>query len=220
MSDVPRVLLADEQLTDRRAVRGVLEEDGFDVCAEASDATNAIVAARGERPDLCLIAVLLPGGGIRTAAEIASHDPGAAIVMLAETGSRDHLLDSVRAGAVGYLRKDMDPRRIPAALRGVLRGEAAIPRDLTASLVKEFRARGRRRRVVGKVGAAELTPREWEVAELLEDGVTTGYIAERLMVSPVTVRRHISSVLTKLGVANREEARALLLLSDPGGREA
>jgi DNA-binding NarL/FixJ family response regulator len=218
MRDVPRVLLADEHPAERRDLRDLLEEEGFEVCAEASDATNTIVAARRELPDLCLIAVLLPGGGIRAAAEIASHHPRAAIVMLTETDNRDHLLDSVRAGAVGYLRRDMDPQRVPAALRGVLRGEAAIPRDLTAALVKEFQARGRRRSVVGRAGAAELTPREWEVAELLQDGVTTGYIAERLMVSPVTVRRHISSVLAKLGVANREEARALLL-SDSGGRE-
>jgi DNA-binding NarL/FixJ family response regulator len=213
MSAGPRVIVAEQDPSVRAAVRALLEGDGFTVCAEASDATNTIAAALRERPDLCLIAVMLPGGGIRAAAEIVSMVPGTAVVMLTESPDRRHLLDSVRAGAIAYLLNDTNPERIPATLRGVPHGEAAIPRALTAWLVSEYQARKRRGAVVGKAGAAELTDREWEVVELMLDDVSTGYIAERLLVSPVTVRRHISSALRKLGVSTREEARALL--NDP-----
>ena len=100
--------------------------------------------------------------------------------------------------------------RIPAALRGVLAGEAAIPPTLVASLVKELQSHGSRRMVVGNNGPVDLTDREWEVLELMRQGNSTSQIGKRLFISPVTVRRHISSTLGKLGVSSREEALALI----------
>jgi DNA-binding NarL/FixJ family response regulator len=142
--------------------------------------------------------------------EIAAEAPGTSIVVLTDSHDRGHFFDALRAGAVGYLLKNMDPERIPHALRGVLAGEAAIPRTLVASLVSEFRTQGRRRLVVGRRGRAELTRREWEVAELMLDGLETQRIGKRLYLSPITVRRHVSSIVGKLGVRDRGEAVDLL----------
>jgi DNA-binding NarL/FixJ family response regulator len=210
MSAAPRVLIADEQPTIRAAVRRLLEQDGFTVCGEASDAESAVDAARGQRPDICLIGELMPGSGIRATRRITTALPETAVVILTASESREHLVDAIRAGAVGYLLKGMDPEQVPSVLRGVLAGEAAIPRTLVARLVGEMHTHGRRRVIAGKRGSVDLTGREWEVLELMCDGLGTAEIAERLFVSPVTVRRHISAIRGKLGVKARAEAVALV----------
>jgi DNA-binding NarL/FixJ family response regulator len=130
--------------------------------------------------------------------------------MLATSESDADLFDGLRAGASGFLLMDTDPRRLPYALRGVLAGEAAIPRRLVARLVEEFRSQGRRRLVAHGAGRAELTSREWQVLELMRDGLTTREAAARMFVSPVTVRRHLSAITSKLGVADRHAAVRLL----------
>ena len=202
-----RVLLADDHPASRAGVRAVLEAHGFEVVGEVGDAAAAIDAAQRERPDLCLLDIHMPGSGIHAAAEISRALPETAIVMLTVSRSDDDLFDALRAGASGYLLKDMDPARIPHALRGVLEGEAALPRSLTARLVDEFRHRGRRRIVPlkGERGV-ELTSREWQVLELMKEGLTTAEIAGRLFVTRVTVRRHVGSILRKLRVGSRQEA--------------
>jgi DNA-binding NarL/FixJ family response regulator len=210
VSRAPRVLIADDQPTMRASVRRVLERDGFTVCGEASDAEAAVEVALRERPDICLMSVLMPGSGIRATRRIATALPETAVVVLTASERRDHLVDAIRAGAVGYLLKGMDPKQLPSVLRGVLAGEAAIPRTLVARLVGEMQAHGRRRVIAGERGSVDLTGREWEVLELLCEGLGTGEIAERLFVSPVTVRRHISAIRRKLGVDNREAAIALV----------
>ena len=202
-----RVLLADDHPASRAGVRAVLEAHGFEVVGEVGDAAAAIDAAQRERPELCLLDIHMPGSGIHAAAEISRALPETAIVMLTVSRSDDDLFDALRAGASGYLLKDMDPARIPHALRGVLEGEAALPRSLTARLVDEFRHRGRRRIVPlkGERGV-ELTSREWQVLELMKEGLTTAEIAGRLFVTRVTVRRHVGSILRKLRVGSRQEA--------------
>ena len=202
-----RVLLADDHPASRAGVRAVLEAHGFEVVGEVGDASAAIDAAQRERPELCLLDIHMPGSGIHAAAEISRALPETAIVMLTVSRSDDDLFDALRAGASGYLLKDMDPARIPHALRGVLEGEAALPRSLTARLVDEFRHRGRRRIVPlkGERGV-ELTSREWQVLELMKEGLTTAEIAGRLFVTRVTVRRHVGSILRKLRVGSRQEA--------------
>ena len=134
---------------------------------------------------------------------------------MAATRDDGTMLDVVRAGAVGYLLKDMDPERLRFALLGVTQGEAALPRVLVARLMLEFRLRDSRRRLVAARGnEAELTCREWDVLSLLADGASTQEIAASLGVSAVTVRRHISGVLRKLGVNSREAAVELLRPAD------
>jgi len=212
VSDGPfRVLIADDHPPTRAGVKAALEKDGFVVCAQAADARAAIEAARSERPDVCLLDIHMPGDGIHAAETISRELPDAAVVMLTVSRTDADLFNALRAGASGYLLKDIDPVRLPLALRGVLEGEAALPRRLVALLIEEFRERKRRRRIplVGRRGV-ELTDREWEVLELMKQGLTTDEIASHLFISPVTVRTHVSSILKKLQVPTREAAVALL----------
>jgi DNA-binding NarL/FixJ family response regulator len=210
VSRAPRVMIADEQPTIRAAVRRLLARDGFEVCGEAADAEAAVEAARRERPDICLIGVVMPGSGIRATRRIATELPETAVVILTGSERHDHLVGAIRAGAVGYLLKSTDQEELPSILRGVLAGEAAIPRKLVARLVRELQTQGRRRVIAGEKGGADLTPREWDVLGLMCEGLDTGKIAERLVISPVTVRRHVSTLCKKLGVSGRSEAVALV----------
>lgn len=201
-----RVLIADDHAATRAGVRESVEDGGFEVCAEAANAQDAIDLALRERPDLCLLDVHMPGEGIRAATEITAALPDCAVVMLTVSRNDSDLFHSLRAGAAGYLLKDTDPGRLPHALRGVIAGEAAVPRALVARLIHEFRDRGTRRLPLIGGRGVELTSREWQVLDLLADGHTTAQVAARLFVSPVTVRRHISSIVEKLGAGNREAA--------------
>jgi DNA-binding NarL/FixJ family response regulator len=204
-------VIADDHAMARSGVRQTLVEADFDVVGEASDAPSAVELAERERPDLCLLDVHMPGSGIRAASEIVERLPETAVVMLTVSRNDEDLFDALRAGAAGYLLKDTDPQRLPHALRGVLAGEAAVPRALVTRVIDEFRTRGRRRRVPlpGRRGI-ELSSREWEVLDLLREGCTTAEIARRLFVSPVTVRRHVSAVLRKLDVSDRAAAVEML----------
>lgn len=203
------VLVGDEPVTRTEVLR-LLERDGFDVTAEAADAESAIETIARERPRLCLVDLRVPGGGIRVVREASRRAPETLIVVLTDTADRADLLDAIHAGASGYLVKSMDPERLVHAMRGVLAGEAAIPRLLVAELVRDLQTVGRQHVVAGRNGRADLTSREWEILGLLCDGVSGPRIAERLYLSPVTVRRHSAEVVRKLGVRDRQEAIALL----------
>ncbi|HEV3408070.1 MAG TPA: response regulator transcription factor [Gaiellaceae bacterium] len=205
------VLVADDHPPTRAGIRASLENDGFVVCAEVADGAAAVAAAIRERPDLCLLDIHMPGNGISAAKEITARVPETAVVVLTVSRDDEDVFDALRAGASGYLLKDMDAARLPAALKGVLKGEAALPRRLVARLVDEFRERGRKRRVpiLAERGPL-LTAREWEVLELMQSGLTTAQISERLVISPATVRSHVASILRKLGAPNREAALRLL----------
>lgn len=211
MSARRRVLVADDHVAHRAGVRAALEGSAFEVCAEVANGPAAVEAALRELPDVCLLDVHMPGGGgIDAAAEISARLPGTAIVMLTVSAEEQDLFDAIRAGAAGYLLKDIDPARLPAALEGVLAGEAAIPRRLVGRIVEELSERSRRRVPLEHRGGAELTSREWETVELLRDGASTAEVAERLSISQVTVRRHVSEVLRKLHVPDRTAAFELL----------
>jgi DNA-binding NarL/FixJ family response regulator len=204
------VLVEDERLV-RLSVRNVLERSGFSVHGEAVTADEGIELSLRKRPDICLVDIGLPDrDGIEVARELTRREPAIAVVMLSASSEHDDLIDAVRAGAVGYLLKGMDPERLAHALRGVVEGEAAIPRPLMAHLVKALQTQGRRRVVIGKRGRVDLTAREWEVLDMLCEGLSTAEIAERLSLSSVTVRRHLSRTVRKLGVRDRTEAVALV----------
>ena len=132
------------------------------------------------------------------------------MVVLTASSDRDDLVDAIRAGASGSLVKSMDPDRIAPALRGVLAGEAAIPRFLVAELVRDLQTLGRQRLIADGHGRVDLTSRQWEILELMCDGLSGPSIAERLYISPVTVRRHSAEVVRKLGVRDRGEAITLV----------
>jgi DNA-binding NarL/FixJ family response regulator len=205
------VLLADDHAAVRAGIRLALAGEGFNVVAEAADGPEAVALAVQAKPDIALLDVNMPGSGIKAAEEIVAALPTTTVVMLTVSRNDDDLFAALRAGASGYLLKDTDPSRLPFALRGVLEGEAALPRGLVARLIEEFRTRGKRRRLpLMRQRGVELTEREWEVLEFLHDGLSTAEIAERLSISPVTVRRHVSEILKKLRVTSREEAVKLL----------
>jgi DNA-binding NarL/FixJ family response regulator len=209
MSAAPRVLIADDHAPTRLGVRMALERDGIEVCAEVTNAPDAVEAALRERPDVCLLDVHMPGGGPSAASMITTRLPSTLVLMLTVSRDNDDMLESLRRGAAGYLVKDMDPTGLPAAVRAALEGEGVVPPDLLASLISEVRRRpgpGQRRLAGQPRERASLSAREWEILELMSEGAGTADMAERLFLSPVTVRRHISSVLTKLGVSSREEA--------------
>jgi DNA-binding NarL/FixJ family response regulator len=212
--------VADDHPPLRASVRRALEQHGFEVCFEAANAADSVAAAERERPDVCVLDVHMPGNGIVAAAQIAALLPETAIVMLTVSDSDEDLFDALRAGAQGYLLKDIDPARLPLALEGVLAGEAALPRALVARVLDEFRARRRRRRLLLPGGrGSTLTDREWETLELLADGLSTAEAAERLLVAPVTVRRHAASILKKLNVSDRRSLVLLLRTPTPAPTE-
>jgi DNA-binding NarL/FixJ family response regulator len=207
-----RVLIADDHQALRRGVRLILEKSGFRVVAECDDGPTAIGAAGRLRPEICLLDIHMPGGGIEAAAEIHRVLPDAGIVMLTVSADSDDLFAAVRAGACGYLLKDTDPDRLPLALRGVLEGEAALPRALVLRLIDEFRGREHRARTARAPQRADLdlTPREWEVLDLLAAGYSTSQIGARLTITGVTVRSHVATIMRKLQVTDREAAVRVL----------
>jgi len=211
MSEVT-VLLADPQIVTRHGVRRVLEAHGLRVVGDVGSAPDAVASALAHRPDVCLLSVHMPGGGITAAEQIAAQVPETKVVMLTASDSDEDLFGALRAGAVGYLLKSTSVERLPHAILGVIEGEAALPRDLTAHVLREFRAAGPPRRVSveGPNGAIELTGREFEVAQLLRQHKSTSEIATALQISDVTVRRHISTILHKFGVSDRQSALKLL----------
>ena len=215
LSEPVRVLIADHDGPGRAGVRLSLEGHGFVVCGEVDRAADVAAAAGRERPDVCLIEADLPGGGIAAVEHVLASTPYAAVIMLSATADDDKLLAAVRAGARGYLLKDMDPDRLPNAVRGVLDGEAALPRALMGRVIDELRAmeHGRHAGELARLGV-ELTRREREVLEQLDRGLSTAEIGRALSISAVTVRRHVSEIVKKLSASDREAA--LRLLRDSG----
>ncbi len=202
----PSIVIADDHPAFRLGVRMALMRGGFNVVAEAADCEGAVSAVLRERPDVCLLDVCMPGGGIEAAARLSRVAPSTSVVMLTVSDSTDDLLAALRAGAVGYLPKDTRPDRLPAALCGVLKGEAALPRTLVGLVLGEFRDYATTADDRLRVGEVELTSRESEIMRMLRSGLTTMEIGEMLSLSPVTVRRHISTGVAKLGVADRTAA--------------
>jgi DNA-binding NarL/FixJ family response regulator len=130
-----RCLVADDHPLTRAGIGVALEGRGFTVCAEAGDADEAVASAEREQPEICLLDVIMPGNGVRAAERIRELVPRTIIVMLTAADDDETLFDSLRAGAVGFLPKDMALDRLPEALRGALLGEAAIPRLVTARIL-------------------------------------------------------------------------------------
>ena len=202
----PTIVIADDHPAIRLGVRMALSGGGFRVVGEAADADGAVSAVLAECPDVCLLDVRMPGGGIEAAQRLAQAESTARVVMLTVSTSTDDVLAALRAGAVGYLPKDTSPDRLPAALCGVLKGEAALPRALVGMVLNEFRDYTEAVADPVRVGEVELTARESEILRMLRSGLTTAEVGDILALSPVTVRRHVSAGVAKLGVADRHAA--------------
>jgi DNA-binding NarL/FixJ family response regulator len=152
----------------------------------------------------------LPGGCIEAIRHVASEVPRTRLVVLSGRPSGEELVQAIRAGAVGYLARDTRSERLPEILRAVLAGEVALPRRHSQHLLEALRGRDARRSQLAARSDASLTDREWEVLELLADDISTTEIAQRLGITEVTARRHISSLMAKLAVPDRASAAKLL----------
>jgi DNA-binding NarL/FixJ family response regulator len=209
-------VVADDQVPARAGIRHAIESHGLDVVGEASSADEAVRVSLAQRPDVCIVAVELPGSGVEVARLVKRALPETKVVMMTATARDEDLFEALRAGADGYLLMSTPADRLAHAIVGVTRGEAALPRAMTGRLIMEFRERGARRRVMVNPAEAEieLTPREFEVLERLRRRATTAEIASQLGISQVTVRRHVASVLRKMGAPNRRRAVEMLEQSE------
>lgn len=205
----PSVLIADDDIPHRRAVREALEAHGFVVVGEASDAAAAIGAATRLQPDICLIEIELPLEGLNAIGRIDRSSPETMIVVLSRSDHSEDVVTAFARGASGYLVKGISGDRLASTLRAAYHGEPPLSRSLVPYLLDEIR-RGSVRRLTLPTGPVTLTPREWEVGQFLREGRSTTEIAETLGVSPITVRRHVGLLLNKLGAEDREAAVELL----------
>jgi DNA-binding NarL/FixJ family response regulator len=208
--DAMRVVMADDHARMRTRIRQALEAGGCSVVGEGASAEEAVVLTAEHRPDVALLDIHMPGNGITAAREIARTLPGTAVVMLTASAEDADLFDSLRAGASGYLLKDTDPDLLADELRRAVDGEAALSRRLVTRMMEEFRSPATPRFARRSRASARLSAREWEVMELLGEGLSTDEVAKRLFVSPTTVRVHVSGVLRKLRVKDRESAFRVL----------
>jgi DNA-binding NarL/FixJ family response regulator len=205
-----RVVMADDHARMRTRIREALEAGGCVVCGEGASADEAVALATEHRPDVALLDIHMPGNGITAAREIARTLPGTAVVMLTASAEDADLFDSLRAGASGYLLKDTDPAVLVDELRSALGGESPLSRRMVSRIMEEFRSPATPRFTRRSHASARLSAREWEVMELLGDGLSTDEVAQRLFLSPTTVRVHVSSVLRKLRVKDRASAFKVL----------
>jgi DNA-binding NarL/FixJ family response regulator len=206
--DAPRIraLITDDDPLVRRLIRDTLQADNMTVIAEATTGREAVELALFYRPDVVVMDYKMPEmDGIEATRRIHEQDQQIRIVLL--TGSADDTLGlrGLRAGAAGFLTKDMELGSLTRALRGSLAGEAAISRRLAMQLIQQYRsvpAGGAGLRPV----RSELTGREWEVLDLLSGGASNDDVAQQLVLSGETVRSHLKNLYRKLGVRSREEA--------------
>jgi DNA-binding NarL/FixJ family response regulator len=200
-----RVVLADSDPLARRTIRDALQQSGITVVAEATSGREAVELTAFYRPDAVLMDTT--ADGLEAARIIYDRAPAICVVLLASSPDDNVGLRALRAGAAGYLSKDVDPEVLPRVLRGALEGEAAISRRLAMALIESYRRAPRGGSGMRPV-RSELTDREWEVLDLLAAGAGTEDIARTLVLSTETVRSHLKNLYRKLGVRSREEAAA------------
>jgi NarL family two-component system response regulator LiaR len=195
------VLVADDHAVVREGLRTFLElQEGIEVAGEATDGREAVDEAERLQPDVVLMDLVMPRlDGVEAMRELRRRVPGARVVMLTSFLEDERLLPALRAGAAGYLLKNVEPRELARSIRLAAAGEALIDPSVAARLVD---ALGSDRRVE----QAKLTPREQEVLDLIGRGYANKRIALELGIAEKTVKTHVSHVLAKLGVSDRTQA--------------
>ena len=205
MTEKIRVLLADDHPLFRDGLRGMLEAAGdFDVLGEATTGEEAVALAGTLRPDVVLMDIKMPGiNGIEATRRTIEADPDIRILMLTMLEDDDSLFAALRAGARGYLLKGARQDEALRAIRAVANGQAIFGPRIAQRLAQYFAVP---RRTAGPVAFPELTDREREILDLIAQGRTNAEIADLLVVSLKTVRNHVSTIFSKLQVADRAQA--------------
>lgn len=214
-ADVIRVLVADDHPVVREGLRSFLAtRPGIEVVGAAEDADSAVRVADEVHPDVALVDLFMPGDGIDAIRRLASLDDPPRSVVLTSFSSDDKVIPALRAGAVGYLLKDVDPLELEAAIRTVHGGGTLLGPLATDAVVGAVRAPDpggsppttQPSDELDDERLAELTPREREVLACLARGLSNRAIAEELYVSEKTVKTHVGMILSKLRVTDRTQA--------------
>jgi DNA-binding NarL/FixJ family response regulator len=208
-----RVLLVDDQALIRAGFRMILEaEEDIEVVGESADGTQAIDSVARLAPDVVLMDIRMPEmDGIEATRRIVERDgdPPVRVLMLTTFDLDEYVYDALRAGASGFLLKDVPADQLVAGIRMVAAGEALLAPSVTRRLIAEFSRSAPGRRDTPPAALEELTPRELEVFKLLARGLSNAELAAELVVSETTVKTHVARVLMKLGVRDRVQAVVL-----------
>jgi RNA polymerase sigma factor (sigma-70 family) len=204
-----RVLIADDQTLVRAGFRKILEADAeIEVVGEAADGFEAVEAARALEPDVVLMDVRMPRlDGLEATRQLVEQgkEEGPRVLVLTTFALEEYVYEALRAGASGFLLKDVPPEQLLAGVHVVARGDALLDPTITRSVIEEFAARPAvRRELADKLD--ELTPREREVFSLVARGLSNAEIARELVVSEGTVKSHVAHVLLKLGLRDRVQS--------------
>ena len=223
-AEVIRVLIVDDHALYRRGLLTVLEvEDGIEVVGEAADGIEAVDQAEETLPDVIVMDVSMPKrGGIDACRVIRQRVPSARILMLTSSDDEANLFEAVRAGANGYLLKDVPPEEVAAGIRGVHQGQSLLSPMMASKLLLEFAQISQRDTLPAPTLGLELprlTERELGILRLVARGRLNREIATELFISENTVRNHIRNILDKLQMHSRMEAAMYAVrqrLIDPG----
>ena len=197
-----RVLIADDHAVVRQGLKTFLElQEDIEVVDDVADGEAAVAAVERESPDVVLMDLVMPGvDGVEAIRRIREGRPQARVLVLSSFLDDERLFPAVRAGAAGYLLKDVEPRELVKAIRTVHGGEALLHPAVAARLMDEFAAGP-----APEPNAAGLTGREREVLTLIARGLANKLIARELAISEKTVKAHVSSILGKLGLTDRTQ---------------
>lgn len=199
MAALIRVLVADDHFVVRQGLATLLvPRNGMQVVGEAANGREAVDLAQALQPDVILMDLIMPEmDGAEAIARIKTQNPAARVLVLTSFGEKEKVAAAIRAGAQGYLLKDSSPDDLFDAIRSVYRGNLFIPQALASELMQPQ---------TPTPTSSHFTERELDVLRLLVQGKSNPEIGQALFISPTTVRSHVTSILTKLNVANRTQA--------------
>ena len=203
-----RVLVVDDHALFRRGLQMVLEQEpDIEVVGEASDGSEAVISATETLPDIVLMDVRMPKrGGIDACSAIHETVPSAKIIMLTISDEEADLYDAIKAGAMGYLLKEISIEEVASAIRAVHGGQSLISPSMASKLLTEFASMIKKTDDRQQVPTPRLTDREMEVLKLVAKGMNNRDIAKQLFISENTVKNHIRNILEKLQLHSRMEA--------------
>lgn len=203
-----RVLIADDHAVFRRGIRAILDQaPDIEVVGEAADAAAAEAAAQALTPDVILMDVRMPDdSGIEAARRIRAQRPDAAILMLTASEDESDLFEAIKAGAMGYLLKEVSVDEVGDAVRAVAAGQSRLAPRMASKLLSEFAMLSERTDQADADPPARLTKRQMDVLRLVAKGLTNREIAKELFISENTVKNHVRNILEKLHLHSRMEA--------------